>query len=154
MARRASLAGSCSAGSSHRSPSSRWHLFLKSFLANFAQASNLGFGEQFLWCTHPRRPLLSPYCWRLTCSLPSSAKAGCGWGCGAGAGFVGFGVGALVGSALTAPRPVYVIPAAPVYYGPPAWSPAWYTYCAQSYPGFNPQTGYFVGPDGQSYFCR
>jgi len=87
-------------------------------------------------------------------SLPSSAKAGCGWGCGAGAGFVGFGVGALVGSALTAPRPVYVVPAAPVYYGPPAWSPAWYTYCAQSYPGFSPQTGYFVGPDGQSYFCR
>ena len=86
-------------------------------------------------------------------SLPLSAKAGCGWGCGAGAGLAGFGVGAVVGSALAAPRPVYVVPAAPVY-GPPAWSPAWYTYCGQRYPGFDPQTGYFVGPDGQSYFCR
>jgi hypothetical protein len=86
-------------------------------------------------------------------SLPSSAQAGCGWGCGAGAGLAGFGVGALVGSAVTAPRPVYVVPAVPVY-GPPAWSPAWYSYCAQRYPGFNPQTGYFIGPDSQPYFCH
>jgi BA14K-like protein len=90
-------------------------------------------------------------------SLPSPAKAGwgCGWGCGWGPGLVGFGVGALVGSALTAPR-VYAGP--PVYgaaaYGPPAWSPAWYDYCAQRYPGFNPRTGYFVGADGYYYFCR
>jgi putative FmdB family regulatory protein len=37
------------------------------------------------------------------------------------------------------PGPVYAVPAASVYW-PPAWSPAWYTYCAPSYPGFNPQT--------------
>ena len=45
-------------------------------------------------------------------SLPSPAKAGwgCGWGCGWGPGLVGFGVGALVGSALVALR---------VYAGPP-----------------------------------
>jgi len=89
-------------------------------------------------------------------SLPSPAKAGwgCGWGCGWGPGLIGFGVGALVGSALVAPR-VYVGP--PVYgpaaYGPPAWSPAWYSYCAQRYRSFNPHTGYFIGPDGQPYFC-
>ena len=89
-------------------------------------------------------------------SLPSPAKAwGCGWGCGWGPGLVGLGVGALVGSALVAPR-VYAGP--PVYgpaaYGPPAWSPAWYTYCAQRYRSFNPHTGYFIGPDGQPYFCQ
>jgi hypothetical protein len=84
--------------------------------------------------------------------LPSASNAGCGWGC-AGAGIAGFGVGALVGSAVVAPRPVYVVPAEPVY-GPPPWSPAWYSYCGQRYAGFNPQTGYFVGPDGQFYFCR
>jgi BA14K-like protein len=91
--------------------------------------------------------------------MPAPAKAGwgCGWGCGWGPGLVGFGIGALVGSALVAPRyagppppPVY----GPVAYGPPAWSPAWYNYCAQRYRSFNPQTGYFIGADGQPYFCR
>src|SRR4029077_19081076 len=74
-------------------------------------------------------------------SLPSPAKAGwgCGWGCGWGPGLVGFGVGALVGTALFAPR-VYAGPP-PVYgpasYGPPTWSPAWYNYCAQRYRSFD-----------------
>jgi hypothetical protein len=56
-----------------------------------------------------------------------------------------------------APREVYVVPPPPppVYYGPAAaCSPGWYDYCARRYPGFNPQTGYFVGPDGLAYFCR
>ena len=35
-----------------------------------------------------------------------------------GAGLVGFGVGAIVGSAL-APQTVYVAPPPPVYYAPP-----------------------------------
>jgi BA14K-like protein len=90
--------------------------------------------------------------------LPSPVKAGwgCGWGCGWGPGLVGFGVGALVGSALVAPR-VYAAAPPPVYgaaYGPPAWSPAWYSYCAQNYRSFNPHTGYFIGSDGRPYFCR
>ena len=91
-------------------------------------------------------------------SLPSSAKAGwgCGWGCGWGPALVGLGVGTVIGSALFAPR-VYAAPP-PVYavaaYGPPAWSPAWYSYCAQHYRSFNQHTGYFIGPDGRSYFCR
>jgi hypothetical protein len=86
-----------------------------------------------------------------TLSLPAPALAGNG----VGAGLIGFGIGAVVGSAL-APREVYVVPP-PAYYGPAAygpWTPDWYTYCAQRYPNFNPHTGYFVGPDGQPYFCR
>ena len=93
-------------------------------------------------------------------SLPSPAEAGwrwgCGWGCGWGPGLIGLGVGAIVGSALFAPR-VYAGPPpayGPVAYGPPAWSPAWYSYCAQTYRSFNPRTGYFIGPDGHAYFCR
>jgi len=39
-------------------------------------------------------------------------------------------------------------------YGPPAWTPEWYTYCAQRYRSFNSQTGYFTGYDGQPYFCQ
>jgi hypothetical protein len=86
-------------------------------------------------------------------SLPTPTLAGDG----VGAGLVGFGIGAIVGSALT-PREVYVAPPpayyGPVAYGPPPWTPDWYTYCAQSYRSFNPHTGYFIGPDGQPYFCR
>jgi hypothetical protein len=86
-----------------------------------------------------------------------------GWGGGWGAGLIGFGVGAIVGSALVAPREVYVVPPppppgpayyGPVSYGPPAWTPDWYTYCAQRYRSFNSRTGYFVGYDGLPYFCQ
>jgi len=76
------------------------------------------------------------------------------------AGLIGFGVGAIVGSALT-PREVYVAPPpppAPVYtragYGPPAWTPDWYSYCYSRYRTFNPNTGRFVGYDGYEHFCR
>ena len=87
--------------------------------------------------------------------LPAPAQAGNG--AAVGAGLAGFGIGAIVGSALT-PREVYVAPPpayyGPVAYGPPPWTPDWYTYCSQSYRSFNPHTGYFIGPDGQPYFCR
>jgi BA14K-like protein len=84
-----------------------------------------------------------------------------GHGSAVGAGIVGFGVGAVLGSAL-APREVYVAPPpppppvyyGPVVYGPPAWTPSWYSYCARRYPGFDPQTGYLVGPGGEPVFCR
>ena len=49
-------------------------------------------------------------------SLTTSTQAGNG--SEVGAGIVGFGVGALVGSAL-APQTVYVAPPPPVYYAPP-----------------------------------
>jgi hypothetical protein len=90
----------------------------------------------------------------------SAMPAEAGNGRAVGAGLVGFGVGALVGSAL-APREVYVVPPPPpppVYYGqpvmyaPPAWSPGWYSYCGR-YATFNPRTGYYV-VGGRNYFCR
>jgi hypothetical protein len=107
----------------------------------------------------------------VTLALTAPAEAGRGyygrghggWGGGWGAGLVGFGVGAIVGSAL-APREVYIAPpppSGPAYYGPaayaygpPAWTPDWYTYCAQRYRSFNSRTGYFVGYDGLPYFCQ
>jgi hypothetical protein len=92
-------------------------------------------------------------------TLPAPAEAGRGnaWG----AGLLGFGVGAIVGSALT-PREVYVEPDYDDYepagyapaYGPPPWTPEWYTYCAQRYRSFNARTGYFRGYDGLPYFCQ
>ncbi|WP_141701584.1 BA14K family protein, partial [Methyloceanibacter marginalis] len=39
-------------------------------------------------------------------------------------------------------------------YGPPAWTPDWYTYCYSRYRSFNPNTGTFVGYDGYEHFCR
>ena len=51
-------------------------------------------------------------------SLSLTASAHAGNGSAVGAGLVGFGVGAIVGSAL-APQTVYVAPPPPVYYAPP-----------------------------------
>ena len=76
-----------------------------------------------------------------------------------GAGLLGFGVGAIVGSALT-PREVYVAPppppAPPTYVGyrPAPWTPDWYSYCYSRYRSFNPNTGTFIGYDGYEHFCR
>jgi hypothetical protein len=88
-------------------------------------------------------------------AAPAEAGHGDAWG----AGLVGLGVGAIIGSAL-APREVYVVPPppppayyGPVAYGPPAWTPEWYDYCAARYRSFNPNTGYFVGYDGYPHFC-
>jgi hypothetical protein len=57
------------------------------------------------------------------------------------AGLLGLGIGAVVGSALT-PQTIYVAPSPPDYgpaaYGPPPWSPAWYSYCGNLHgPYFN-----------------
>lgn len=117
-------------------------------------------------------------------SLPVTAEAGRGWGGHGhwgghnhwggrgywggpgywGAGLIGLGVGAAIGSALAAPvyvgpPPAYAPPPpppayAPVAYGPPAWSPEWYTYCAERYRSFNARTGYFTGYDGLPHFCQ
>lgn len=112
----------------------------------------------------------------LTMAVPAEAGRGHGRGHGGGhyyrhhddgigalgAGLLGFGVGAVVGSALT-PREVYVAPppppAAPAYYGPasygpPPWTPDWYSYCYSLYRSFNPRTGTFIGYDGYEHFCR
>jgi hypothetical protein len=89
-------------------------------------------------------------------ALSTPAKAGDGNAVGAG--LLGFGIGAVLGSALT-PSQVYVAPPpayyGPASYGPPPWSPGWYSYCRQLHgPYFNPNTGYFQGPDGGWYFCQ
>jgi hypothetical protein len=101
----------------------------------------------------------------LTLSAPAEAGRGYYYGHGHGgnawgAGLIGFGIGAIIGSAL-APREVYVVPPppepayyGPVSYGPPPWTPEWYTYCAQRYRSFNARTGYFMGYDGLPYFCQ
>ena len=91
-------------------------------------------------------------------TLPAPAEAGHGYyhghghgGWGWGAGLLGFGIGAIVGSALT-PREVYVEPPPaglrPAYYGPPPTGrrhgrPSWYTYCAQRYRSFNARNRLF-----------
>ena len=90
-------------------------------------------------------------------TVPASA----GHGNAVGAGLLGFGIGAIVGSAIT-PREVYVVPPpppSPTYYGPAAygspWSQGWYRYCRTKYgPLFNPNTGYFQAADGGWYFCQ
>ena len=92
-----------------------------------------------------------------TFSLSAPANAGwgwgCGWGCGWGPALAGFGIGAIVGSALAAP-PVYAgPPPPPYYYGPTAYGsqPAYYG------PGYGPPSAYHAhagyGPpdyDGQA----
>ena len=56
-------------------------------------------------------------------STPANAGWGCGWGCGWGPALAGFGIGAVVGSALAGP-PIYVgPPPPPVYYGPAGYGP-------------------------------
>jgi hypothetical protein len=87
------------------------------------------------------------------------------------AGAIGFGAGALLGSALSRPyyyspapvyayRPAPVYPAAPVYRPAPVyyraapWTAAWYASCEARYRSFDPSTGYFLGYDGEYHFCR
>jgi hypothetical protein len=107
----------------------------------------------------------------LTLAVPAEAGRGRGYGRhhhyhggdgwnAVGAGLLGFGVGAIVGSALT-PREVYVAPPpprptyyTPAGYGPPPWTPDWYTYCYSRYRSFDPNSGTFVGYDGYEHFCR
>lgn len=100
----------------------------------------------------------------LTFAAPAEAgryyRGGGGGGSALGAGLIGFGIGAIIGSALT-PREVYVAPPPPpppgyypASYGPPPWSPEWYEYCTYRYRSFNPNTGYFMGYDGIARFCR
>ena len=77
----------------------------------------------------------------------------------AAAGIFGLAAGALLGSALSQPRyygysqpaPAYV---APSYGGAEPWTPEWYSYCSQRYRSFDPETGYFLGYDGNYHFCN
>ena len=110
----------------------------------------------------PRTTLVAVAIFASMCVVLSSTVANAGHGNAVGAGLLGFGVGAILGSAL-APREVYVAsppPPPPAYYspaayGPPPWSPEWYRYCRSTYgPSFDPATGYFQGANGAWYFCQ
>lgn len=93
------------------------------------------------------------------------------------AGVAGLAIGAIIGGALSEPRshrryiddypvydepvPVYrrtrVIVQEPVYVEPMQlrpWSRSWYNYCSQRYRSFDPQSGTYVGYDGEEHFCR
>ena len=85
----------------------------------------------------------------------------------AAAAIFGFGVGAILGGALSGPHyyapSYYYQPAPRVYYQPAPvvgthglapWTPEWYAYCQSRYRSFNPRTGYFLGFDGEYHFCR
>jgi hypothetical protein len=79
------------------------------------------------------------------------------------AGIFGFAAGALLSSALAPryyyqPAPVYAAPPVvygptPAYYAPEPWTSDWYSYCSSRYRSFDPQTGYFLGYDGNYHFC-
>lgn len=40
------------------------------------------------------------------------------------------------------------------YGGLEPWSPGWFRYCENRYRSFNPNTGTFVGYDGERHFCE
>ena len=95
------------------------------------------------------------------------------------AGIIGAAAGAVLGSVLAPPAPVYVDPyprypsypaystyyrPAPTYYRPaprvvyvqPAaqpWTRAWYNDCAARYRSFDPGSGTYLGYDGARHFC-
>ena len=78
----------------------------------------------------------------LSLSAPANAGWGCGWGCGWGPALAGFGLGAIVGSAIAAP-PVYAgPPPPPYYYGPTAYGPPYYG-PAYGPAGYGPPPGYY-----------
>ena len=88
----------------------------------------------------------------------------------AAAGIFGLAAGALLGSALAQPRyyhyepaPVYVAAAsatgglsarAGLLSRPDAVDAGMVRYCGQRYRSFDPQTGYFLGYDGNYHFCN
>ena len=80
------------------------------------------------------------------------------------AGIFGFAAGAILSSALAPryyyqPAPVYAAPPViygptPAYYAPEPWTSDWYSYCSSRYRSFDPQSGYFLGYDGNYHFCE
>lgn len=104
-------------------------------------------------------------------------------GAAVAAGVIGLAAGAILGSALSAPQPVYepeyiyrdpLPPRGTVYFDPadrsnpytPAppvvvtrgalqpYTPEWYSYCASKYRSFNPNTGTYTTYQGQQRFCQ
>ena len=78
-----------------------------------------------------------------------------------GAGLVfGLAAGAILGSALTAPRYSYAHPPGYYYYQAPpkvyyrSGNDDWFYYCTRRYKSFNPHTGMYKGYDGYWHYCR
>jgi len=82
-----------------------------------------------------------------------------GWGWGWGAGLA---AGAIVGSALAAPYYYYPGPYYPAYYDNPYYGPAPYyavpagnavAYCMQRFRSYDPRSGTYMGYDGFRHPC-
>jgi len=92
-------------------------------------------------------------------SIPAEAqwRGRGGWHRGGGdigGAVVGGVIGGVIGSVF-APRPQYYpqpyYPPPQPYYQPQQVDP--YTYCTQRFRSWNPQTGFYVGYDGQYHRC-
>jgi hypothetical protein len=129
-------------------------IYLKRLLAIFSEAKDFK-GKTLIMPTSLKAITATALIGIGTLSLspPANAGWGCGWGCGWGPALAGFGVGALVGSALAAP-PVYAVPPPPPdYYGPAVYGPPDYygpaVYGPPDYdgpPAYGPPDDY--GPPG------
>jgi hypothetical protein len=60
----------------------------------------------------------------------------------------GLALGAIIGSAASAPPPVYYAP------GPNYAADDWMAYCASKYRSFDPRSGTYLGYDGYRHPCR
>jgi hypothetical protein len=83
------------------------------------------------------------------------------------AGILGLAAGALAVGLTSQPEPVYANPyrqprPRPIREYPETvyldgalepWSADWYNYCSDRYRSFDPQSGTFMGYDGQEHFC-
>lgn len=96
------------------------------------------------------------------------------------AGIIGLALGAIIAGANSAPPPepyrparprphrdyfpaasdsygAYdepeVIYAQPITVTPEPWTPEWYRYCTERFRSFDPQSGTYMGFDGQRHFC-
>jgi|GEM_PF-2760054 len=69
------------------------------------------------------------------------------------AGIAGFAAGAILGSALSQPRPPAYVPA-PAYAPPAPGYPDRHAYCASKYRSYDRASGTYIGYDGMRYYCQ
>jgi len=67
--------------------------------------------------------------------------------------FIIGGIGLAILGATIAQRN-YGAPAYVATTGPRPWSRAWYRYCYNNFPNFNPKTGYYITQSGRYQFCQ
>jgi len=67
-------------------------------------------------------------------------------------GVLGGVLGGIFANTFFPPQPqVVIVPQVPEMV---PYTPAWYQYCSSKYRSFNPQTGMFLGFDGQLRMCQ